>query len=62
MFYNAVVKSWKTTLAGAVMGGTYAVLTAMQAGTVDTRDLIVAAGLAILGYLSKDATATHTQP
>ena len=46
------MKSWKTTAAGAVSAGVYAWA---NAGSLDGRHLAVAVGIAVFGYLAKDA-------
>lgn len=52
------MKSWRTTAVGCLTAGLYAVLTAIQAGQIETRDLVIAGGIAILGFLSKDLNVT----
>jgi len=52
------MKNWKTTLAGCGSGAAYAVIAAVQAGTLEWKDLAVIAGLAALGVLAKDLNVT----
>lgn len=53
-------QNWKTTLAGVGAAAGYAALTAMSGGAVAAKDILIAAGIAVLGYLSKDAGVTGT--
>lgn len=46
------MKSWKTTAAGAISAGVYAWA---NAGGMDVKHLAVAVGIAVFGYLAKDA-------
>jgi hypothetical protein len=48
----AAMKSWKTTAAGAISAGVYAWA---NAGGMDVKHLAVAVGIAMFGYLAKDA-------
>ena len=50
-------KNWKTSLAGAIIGGGYAALSALQNG-IKPRDVLIAAGLVAMGILSKDFNVT----
>jgi len=52
------MKNWKTTLAGAVPAVGYAVIAAVQAGNINYKDLLIVAGLALLGYFAKDKNVT----
>jgi hypothetical protein len=52
------MKNWKTTLAGCVTAMLYAVLSALQAGTVEPKDLVIAGGMAAIGALAKDLNVT----
>ena len=52
------MKNWKTTLAGCLSGAIYAVIAAVQSGTINPKDLAVAGGLAALGILAKDLNVT----
>jgi gas vesicle protein len=49
-----MLASWKTTLIGVLVGGAYALLTALQSGKMTLRDALVSAGFAALGILAKD--------
>ena len=51
------MKNWRTTLAGAVIGGGYFLLSALQHG-VTPRDAFISAGLVVLGALAKDLNVT----
>lgn len=48
------MKNWKTTLAGVITGTGIVVLDLFEKGVTDPKTVIVAAGLAFFGYLSKD--------
>ncbi len=59
--YQSIFKSWKTTLAGLVGG---VVWLAAQYGVVITPEVadgVIVVALFIIGLLSKDSTASHTQ-
>lgn len=52
------MKNWKTTLVGA-LGAVFSVVWPLiQTGQVTVKDIAIAAGLALLGYFSKDAGVT----
>lgn len=55
------MKSWKTTLFGALVGAIYAVLTTLQTGEVSPKDLIISAGFAFIGVLAKDFNVTGSK-
>ncbi len=48
------MKDWKTTAAGLLGGAFYAAVTAIQAGTIEPKDIALAAALGALGYLARD--------
>jgi|WetSurSiteA1Bulk_404760.scaffolds.fasta_scaffold99507_2 hypothetical protein len=52
------MKNWKTTLVGAVLGAALVVVNLIQAGTVDTKTLITAGAVALIGLLAKDFNVT----
>ncbi len=52
------MKSWKTTVAGLATAGGYLFLTYLQQG-LKARDAGIAAGIAVLGLLAKDADVSH---
>lgn len=52
------MKNWKTTLAGCGSAAVYAAIAAIQAGTLEPKDLAIIAGLAALGVLAKDLNVT----
>lgn len=52
------MKNWKTTLAALVMNAVYAILSAMQAGGISTRDIALMVGLQAVGSLAKDFNVT----
>lgn len=54
------MRNWKTTLVG-VGSAVFAVVWPMvQTGNVTLKDIAIAAGLALLGYFSKDAGVSGT--
>jgi len=48
------MRNWKTTLSGAISSALYAAITIAQQGTISARDIIIAAGVAFIGYFAKD--------
>jgi len=52
------MKNWKTTVAALIINVIYAILTAMQIGGIDTRDIAIMAGLQAIGTLAKDFNVT----
>jgi len=55
MFANT---SWKTTVIGLVLAVAMVVIPLIQTGTVELKDIVIAALLAIAGYLQKDKNVT----
>jgi hypothetical protein len=51
------MKNWETSAAGVGIAAIYAGLTALQSG-LTMKDALVAAGLALVGVLAKDANVT----
>jgi len=49
------MKNWKTTLVGAAFAIVVAVQPIIATGTIDWKAVIIAAFIAALGYLAKDA-------
>jgi hypothetical protein len=52
------MKSWKTTLVGALSAAGLVVLQLVQTGTVDVKTLAIAAGVALIGFFAKDSNVT----
>lgn len=52
------VTSWKTTVVGAVLALIIAIQPLISTGTIDWKQVIVAALIAILGYVAKDRDVT----
>ena len=50
--------NWKTSLAGALSAAIYAALTVAQQGSISPRDIIIAAGVAFVGFFAKDFNVT----
>ena len=55
MFKNT---SWKTTVVGALLAIVIAVQPILATGTIDWKAVILAALVALLGYLAKDSNVT----
>lgn len=53
-----MTKSWKTTVAGIAAAVLTALTALVQTGRVTMTDAAVAVGLAVLGWLAKDADVT----
>ncbi len=49
------MKNWKTTLIGALSAVATIVVPLIQAGGVSPINLVLAGGLALLGYFAQDA-------
>ncbi len=49
------LSNWKTTLAGAISAAATVALGYVQTGVLDPKTLGIAAGIAAIGYLAKDA-------
>ena len=56
------MKSWKTTIVGAILAVIVAIQPIIETGVIDWKKIGVAALIAAFGYLAKDATATTTTP
>jgi hypothetical protein len=57
--------NWKTTLTGCIFAVGNVVLPMLQGNSVTPKDILISAGLAALGFLSKDFNVTggtKTQP
>ena len=54
------MKSWKTTVVGTLGAGVLTAQTIIQTGTLDTRTIIIASFLGMLGFLAKDKNVTGT--
>lgn len=52
------MKSWKTTLAGCLSAAAYAAASYASGGAFVLKDLIIAVGVAALGFLAKDLDVT----
>lgn len=52
------MKNWKTTLFGAVAAAAVAAQSVYATGSVDLKTALVAIGMAVFGYLVKDAGVT----
>lgn len=52
------MKNWKTTLIGLLTAILNAVLPIVNNGQIQPRDIAVSAGIAALGYFSKDFNVT----
>jgi hypothetical protein len=53
-------KNWRTTLMGVVTAAAYAAIELLETGEVQPKVICIAAGIAALGYLSKDAGISGT--
>jgi hypothetical protein len=53
-----MTKNWKTTLVGAVLAAALVVVNLVQTGTVDSKTLVTAGALALIGALAKDFNVT----
>jgi glutamate-1-semialdehyde aminotransferase len=54
------MKNWRTTLAGVIGAAVTVALPMVQGGTLDSKTLAYAAGLAAVSWLAKDAGQTGT--
>lgn len=54
------MKNWKTTLIGICTAVFTVIWPMIQSGNVTIKEIGIAAGLALLGYFSKDAGVTGT--
>lgn len=52
------MKNWKTTLVGCIGAVIYAVLPLVQGGTLVVKDVVIAAVVAAVSFLSKDYDTT----
>lgn len=55
------MKSWKTTIVGAILGVLLAVQPLYESGVVDWKKIALGAGIALFGYLAKDFDTTGTK-
>lgn len=55
------MKNWRTTLAGAVLAVVIAVQPFIESGAWDLKSVAVAAFVALLSYLAKDAGVTGAE-
>ena len=49
------MKDWKTTIVGAILAATVAIQPIIETGVVDWKNIAIAAIIALLSYLMKDA-------
>jgi hypothetical protein len=54
------MKNWKTTLVGAILAVVIAVQPIIATGSIDWKAVALAALIAVLGYVAKDAGVTGT--
>ncbi len=54
------MKNWRTTLVGAILAIVVAVQPIIATGSIDWKAVSLAALIALLGYLAKDAGVTGT--
>lgn len=52
------MKSWKTTIAGAIGAAIAAAIPLIQTGTIELKDIAIAATLAFIGFFAKDSNVT----
>ena len=52
------MKNWKTSLFGGLTAALLVILNLLQHGTVDLKTLIIAGGIALLGFVAKDNNVT----
>ena len=52
------MKNWKTTLAAVILNAVYLILSALQAGGIEAKDIAIAVGLQAVGILAKDYDVT----
>lgn len=55
------MKNWKTTLAGVFGAAVQVVVPLVQTGQVGWQALLVAAGMAAMGYFAKDFNISGTE-
>ena len=60
MWQDFVQGNWKTTVAG-ILGATITIVISYLKGEMDARTFLIAFVMAVLGFLSKDATTTGTK-
>lgn len=48
------MKSWKTTILGLIAAIGVAIVPILESGTIDWKSIIIAALIAIFGYIAKD--------
>ena len=52
------MKSWKTTIVGAVLATIVAIQPIIELGVIDWKRVALAGLIALMGYLAKDADVT----
>lgn len=55
------MKNWRTTLTGAITAAGIVALNLVQNGTIDAKTIGIAAGIAALGFIAKDAGVSGTE-
>jgi len=55
------MKSWKTTIIGAIAAAFIAIQPMISTGEIDWKSVGIAALVALFGYLTKDAGVTGTE-
>jgi len=54
------MKSWKTTIVGAIVAAIVAIQPIIETGVIDWKKVGIAALIAVFGYVAKDADVTGT--
>jgi hypothetical protein len=54
------MRNWRTTMVGLATAGLYGAIEIIQTGVVEPKVILIAAGIAALGYFSKDAGVSGT--
>lgn len=52
------VTSWKTTVVGILLAIAYAIQPIIATGQIDWKQIVIAALIALLGYVAKDSDVT----
>jgi len=52
------MKSWKTTIVGAILAAIVAIQPILETGIIDWKKIALASVIAIFGYLVKDSDVT----
>jgi len=52
------MKSWKTTIVGAILAAIVAIQPIVETGVIDWKKVALAALIAVMGYVAKDADVT----